>query len=158
MHRAQITPWLAVGNCHACGEAKDPEEAVIHIFRTDTDTDQRRCCQKIGGRMELHMDYRDGDLLDASNLKNLDSIIKEFKLSYKPQRVLVHCHAGMCRSPTVAIYLLVEMEGMHPYDAHALVTKKIYEQRAGQICDVPFRPWRQIVKHWEAKPKPTETR
>jgi hypothetical protein len=159
MNRAQITSWLSVGNCHACAEAKDPNEAVIHIFRTDTDTDQRRCCTKVGGRMELHMDYRDGDLLDASNLKNLDAAIKEYQLSYKPQKVLVHCHAGMCRSPTVAIYLLIEMDGMNPYDARALVERKIYEQRAGEICDVPFRPWRQIVKHWEAKqPKPTETR
>lgn len=157
MNRAQITPWLAVGNCHSCEEAKDPHEAVIHIFRTDTDVNQRRCCRKIGERMELHMDYRDGDLLDESNLKNLDAIIKEFKLAYKPQRVLIHCHAGVVRSPTVAIYLLVEMHNMHPYEAHALVTKKIYEQRAGEICDVPFRPWRQIVKHWEAKQKPTET-
>lgn len=157
MNRAQITPWLSVGNLHACEDSPGlKDEVVIHIFRTDVDVNQRRCCTKVDGRMELNMDYRDGDLLDASNLKNLDAVIKEINISYKRPRVLVHCHAGMCRSPTVAIYLLMKIDGMHPYDARALVERKIYEQRAGEICDVPFRPWKQLVKHWEAEQKPKE--
>lgn len=149
-NKAQINDWLWVGNCESC---PDPEhEMVVHIFRHDTGEKQERCCvYEVGGthppRRNLRVNYKDGEAIDPSNLKNIDvvvSVLKERKRS-----TLVHCHAGMCRSPTIAIYLLCMVDGMHPYDAHALVTRKIYEQRAGVVCNVVYKPFKQVVRLWE---------
>lgn len=148
-NKAQINDWLAVGNCHSCPESQD--EMIIHIYRTDTNERQERCCVYREDASHLRMDYKDGWLIDPSNLRNLDS--KVAKLRDRKRPTLVHCHAGMCRSPTVAIYLLAMVDGMHPYDAHALVTRKIYEQRAGEVCNVVYEPFKQIVRMWESCPR-----
>lgn len=147
MNKAKITDWLDVGNHHSCPD--EGYELVIHIFRNDTGEKQERSCVHPFPRESLRMDYKDGELIDSNNLKNLDAMVA--KLKERKRKVLVHCHAGMCRSPTIAIYLLVFVEGMHPYDAHALVTRKIYDGRTGEVCNVIYVPFKQIVRLWEER-------
>lgn len=145
-NKAKINDWLTVGNCHSCPD--DGYEIVIHIFRHDTGERQERCCVHPPTRHNMRMDYKDGRVIDPSNMRNLNDIVAKLKRRIRP--TLVHCHAGMCRSPTVAIYLLVFATGMNPYDAHALVTRAIYEQRNGEVCNVVYEPFKQIVRLWEA--------
>jgi protein-tyrosine phosphatase len=145
-NRAQINDWLAVGACQACSESRD--ELIIHIYRTDTDEKQERHCTYRPGAIHFRMDYKDGRLISDAHLKELR--VKVAGLKGRKRPTLVHCHAGMCRSPTVAIFLLVFVDGMHPYDAHALVTRRIYDQRAGEVCNVVYEPFKQIVRLWEA--------
>ena len=147
---AWVNDWLAVGTHRACGEPGF--ELVIHIFRSDTPEQIRPdYCARVTREVHLRMDYRDGDEIDRSNLKNLTAFVELLKA--RKRKTLVHCHAGMCRSPTVAIYLLVMVDGMHPYDAHQLITRAIYEQRGGEVCNVVYRPFKQIVRLWEANQK-----
>lgn len=147
MNKAQINDWLWVGNHHSC---PDPEhEMVVHIFRRDTGDKQERSCVHPATRHNLCMNYKDGELIDPSNMKNLDAVVA--MLRERKRSTLVHCHAGMCRSPTVAIYLLVFVDGMHPYDAHALVTRNIYDGRPGEVCNVVYQPFKQIVRLWEER-------
>lgn len=146
MNKAKINDWLSVGNCESC---PDPEhEMVVHIFRHDTGEKQERCCVHPPTRHNMSMNYKDGELIDSSNMNNLNAIV--VMLKERKRSTLVHCHAGMCRSPTVAIYLLCMVDGMHPYDAHALVTRNIYEQRGGEVCNVVYKPFKQIVRLWES--------
>ena len=142
---AKINDWLWVGNCYSCPEFQG--DAVIHIFRTDTNDKQERAC--VHGLPHIRMNYRDGDYIDASNLKNLDAFIEK-TVSKKP-KTLVHCHAGICRSPTIAIYLLAMIDGTHPIDAQHLITKTIFEQRAGEVCNVFYAPLKQIIELWKQK-------
>lgn len=146
-NKAKINDWLYVGACDSCPDAE--HGMVIHIFRHDTNDKQERHCVHPDNRHNLKMNYRDGDLIDPSNLQNLDAIVEHLKRDKRS--TLVHCHAGMCRSPTVAIYLLVFVDGMNPYDAHHLVTKAIYEQRSGEVCNVVYVPFKQIVRLWEER-------
>lgn len=141
MNRAQINDWLAVGNYYVCKDATEP--LVVHIFRSDSSGQQNECSH--ANRTNYLIDYREGDELDISLL---DGVVQKLTSSKVP--TLVHCAVGLCRSPTVAVYLLVTIEGMHPYDAHQLVTRKIYEQR-GEVCDVRYVPFNQIVKIWESR-------
>lgn len=100
------------------------------------------------------MNYKDGDEFDESNLKNLDAFLWSLCRPQAPlylEGVLVHCHAGMCRSPTVAIYALSVLENLHPLDAQRLVMKAIYEQRSGEVCNVCRDPLKQILKLWESR-------
>lgn len=161
---ARINDWLWVGNCESCQlrEAPGTHEwfwCVIHIYRNDKEVEgkpsQERHCVYDRSRANLRMNYRDGDELDPTNLKNLDAFIEritrcEMHMPH-PQTTLVHCHAGMCRSPTVAIYLLSMIEGMHPIDAQHLVTKAIYDQRSGEVCNVCYPPLKQILGIWEKR-------
>ena len=147
MNKAKINDWLWVGNCESCPDSE--HEMVVHIFRHDTGEKQERCCIHPSARHNLCMNYKDGETIDSSNLNNLNAIVAMLK--DRKRSTLVHCHAGMCRSPTVAIYLLCMVDGMHPYDAHALVTRKIYEQRDGEVCNVVYKPFKQIVRLWEEK-------
>lgn len=145
---ARINDWLWVGNHESCPQF--PGELVVHIFRTDhldRHPSQERSCT-YDGRDNLRVNYRDGDLIDPANLSNLQVVAAGLKRQRR--RTLVHCHAGMCRSPTLAIFLLAFAEGMHPYDAHYLVTKAIYDGRPGEVCNVVYQPFRQIVRLWEA--------
>ena len=149
MNKAKINDWLYVGNHHSC---PDPEhEMVIHIFRTDVSGDQRRTCVHPDNRHNMSMNYKDGAIIDPSNLKNLDAVVGMLK--ERKRSTLVHCHAGMCRSPTVAIYLLCFVDGMNPYDAHYLTTKQIYTGRPGEVCNVVYEPFKQIVRLWEERSK-----
>lgn len=144
--KAKINAWLDVGDCTACPD--DGYGMCIHIFRRDTHERQERCCVYPDNRHNLRVDYRDGEIIDPSNLKNLASVADILRSRLRP--TLVHCHAGMCRSPTIAIYLLCAVEDMHPYEARELVTKSIYEQRSGIVCDIAYNPFKQIVRLWEA--------
>ena len=154
---AKINDWLWVGNCDACKEEVSMQ-FVIHIFRNDKEVEgkpsQERNCQ-YAHRKNLRMNYLDGAELDPSNLSNLDAFIERIRdagpQAPHPNHTLVHCHAGMCRSPTVAIYVLSMIEEMHPIDAQNLVTKAIYEQRSGEVCNVCYPPLKQILGIWEKR-------
>lgn len=146
---AKINDWLWVGNCVAY---KDMHyEMVIHIFRHDTNDRQERHCVHPDTRHNMQMDYKDGRLIDDSNMRNLNDVLKMLKDRKRP--TLVHCHAGMCRSPLVAIYLLTFVDGMHPYEARTLIERQIYDQRKGEVCNVVYEPFKQLVRLWEAANK-----
>lgn len=140
---ARINDWLSVGAAGSCAEFDGPH--VIHIFRSDVQPSQERDCAK--HLHSLRMDYRDGGALDGSNMRNLDAFLENVRKDWG--QVLVHCYAGMCRSPTVAVYALMKLSGMTPWDARHLVERKIYEQRDGQPCNFEFRPYRQLIEIWE---------
>ena len=140
---SQITSWLYVGDAESC--TKTDAKAIIHVFRSDVSPSQERDCKRCG--CDLRMDWKDGEALDFSNLRNLDAFIE--KIREKRCKVLVHCYAGMCRSPTVAIYLLVKLEGMTPHDARSLVTERIYQRQDAKVCNIEYKPYKQIVNLWE---------
>lgn len=147
MFKAKINEWLDVGSCETCPE--DGYDIVIHIFRCDTNDRQQRHCVHPDNRTNIKFDYKDGYGMESFHITALESAVALLKARIRP--TLVHCHAGMCRSPTVAIYLLVFGTGMNPYDAHALVTKAIYQQRDGLVCNVIYEPFKQIVRLWEKR-------
>lgn len=97
--------------------------------------------------LQVEMDYRDGDLLNARHLEELRAFIDELKKNKLP--TLVHCHAGACRSPTVAAYLLGMVDGTHPIDAFAAVEKAIFDQQekhdGGKICNTIYQVKRQLA-------------
>ncbi len=149
MLKARINDWLWIGEHKSCPD--DGYELVVHIFRTDQGKDQQTTCIHPDTRHNLKMNYQDGDIIDPSNLKNLFAIVDMLKERKRP--TLVHCHAGKCRSPTVGVFLLVFVDGMHPFDALGMVGKAIYDQREDGVCNVPHTPMKQICRLWEERKK-----
>lgn len=141
---ARINDWLSVGAAGSCAEFMGSHK--IHIFRTDVEPSQERDCKK--GGYNLRMDWKDGDRLHGSDLKNLSSFLDHVKAN--AGNLLVHCYAGMCRSPTVAVLALMHIDRLPPFEARHLVERSIYEQRDGQPCNFEFKPYRQLLEIWEA--------
>lgn len=143
MDWAKINEWLYVGNRNACGVA--PVEACIHICRSDYPQND---CKRHQYQLQLEMDYRDGEELSPSLIANLVAFAAEVKKNKIP--TLVHCHAGACRSPTIAGYVLGAVDGLHPIDAFAAVEKAIYDQQekhdGGKMCNICYHPKKQLVR------------
>ena len=144
-HRAQITDWLAVGSREACASSTD--ELVIHIFRSDCPGQESKCAHGPSAS-HLRMDFREGDKIGTNDLRNLNTVIRS--LRERKRRTLVHCFAGRCRSVHVAIYLLVVLDGMRPFEALSLVASQIHAQREGEVIDPRVAPFEQIVRVWES--------
>jgi FkbM family methyltransferase len=144
-HLARVNDWLYVGDCESCGDFPGPN--VVHIFRTDVSDRQDALCRH-DGRRNLRMNYRDGDELDASNLRNLEAFFGQ--VGPLPEATLVHCFAGMCRSPTVAVLALVFADNLHPIDAQQMVTRAVYEQ-TGKVCNVTHNLLRQMLAIYEKR-------
>lgn len=142
-HSAQINDWLWVGDCESCPQFAGGH--VVHIFRTDGPSQERLCVHE--GRANLRMNYQDGDEISPSNLRNLDAFLAA--LPARGTRLLIHCHAGACRSPTVAVYALATAREIDPFEAHARVAREIHRQ-CGKVVNVPHRPLKQIVQLWES--------
>lgn len=149
---AWINDWLAVGACESCPTAGF--DRVVHIYRDDTGEHQRRCCIYPDARLNLTLKYKDGDKLpDAFLLKMLSwSGVLRSRIEKK---ILIHCHAGMCRSPTVAMLLLSLVERMHPLQALAIITQAIYTQRNQLVCNIVYNPLKQIIRFCERELKLT---
>lgn len=147
MHKARINTWLTVSACQACKESMYYQN-VVHIYRRDTNEMQERHCIQHRDVFNIRMDWRDGDELNAQNLHKAHLLLQNIKSNGK-QQTLIHCHAGMCRSPTLAIYVLAMIEGMHPIDAQQLVCKQIYTQRDGLVCNIEYTPFKQIMRLFE---------
>jgi protein-tyrosine phosphatase len=146
MNAAKVNDWLWVGNRDACGAV--PAQVCVHVYRSDKPDSSCPYHRGPRGRMhglDLCVDYRDGDPVAASDLQNLAAVAA--KLREAPAPTLVHCHAGICRSPTLAAYLwtLVE-DDVHPLDAFAKVARAVYDQRERAICNLVHEPLRQLIR------------
>lgn len=146
-HAARINSWLTVADCYECKNSAF-YTSIMHIYRNDTGEKQERHCKHHPHTFNIRMEWKDGDELNAQNLHKAYLMIDALRSTGKGQ-TLIHCHAGMCRSPTLAIMLLSMLDGMHPIDAQQLVTKQIYAHRAGLVCNIGYKPFKQIVRLFE---------
>lgn len=139
---AVITPRLAVGNHHSCGQSG--AHACIHIHRDDLPHyDCQFCWHSFG---DLKIEYRDGEALTEENLQKIDAFIAGLAPDTK---LLVHCMAGQARSPTIAAYALaMTTPDLHPIDAFALVDKAVWDQR-GIIFNQCLTPKEKLVRRIE---------
>lgn len=141
---AIIRPWLFVGNRNACG--KSPAMACVHINRSDYPGND--CCRHRHS-VQVELDYKDGEVISDSNIANLCAFSKMInQVDGLALKTLVHCHAGMCRSPTVAAFILGMVErDIHPMDCFSIVEKAIYDQQEnGKVCNIVYAPKRQICR------------
>jgi predicted protein tyrosine phosphatase len=99
--------------------------------------------------MNVQLDYRDGELLSDFHIKCLTPFINS--LCVKKEPTLVHCYAGVTRSPTVAAYILAMVDGLHPIDAFHVIEKAQYTEREGrEVCNFVYQPKIQICRLVEA--------
>lgn len=138
-HFAQVSDRIFVGNKLACGQLA--VDICLHINRSDRpDKD----CDRHRYPMNYHVDYRDGELLDPATLKTVRELIAD--LRHNPgHRLLVHCNAGGCRSPTIAAFIMAMLDReIEPLEAFGQVEKSILGQR-GKLCNIVYHPKLQIV-------------
>ena len=120
-NRAVVRPWLTVGDLTSCGTMAD---IGIHIYRSDF---APRCDGLNRYKESLSFDYKDGEAFTPAMFSELDRCADRIRNAQLT--VLVHCHAGVTRSASVAAYLLSRVEGLDIFDAISEVSKAIWRDR-----------------------------
>ena len=148
---AVIRPWLSVGNSDAC---KENFTHCIHIWRSDFQ--DHSCSDKPESsrlytkhNFDYRFDYRDGESIPLASVVDIrDFIRNKFINGSQQKNLLVHCAAGMTRSPTIAILALCEVEKGNPLDYLSEVYKCLWNQRKiiGNVCHSPLK---DLVNYYE---------
>lgn len=145
---AFVHGWLFIGSREACAESVGAQ-VCVHINRADYP--QNDCIRLPHSGQDAFLDdYRDGEMLSGEDLVKLDALAAQLRdeaqRGDKRRTVLVHCAAGVCRSPHVAAYLLAMVDfGLHPMEAFARVDRAVYDQR-GMVCNWVHAPRKQIIE------------
>ena len=138
----KIREWLYVGNNQDCNES-DIFGAVIHIWRSDI---PQNSCNFKQHNLDFKFDYKDGESL-STELDKLSEIIKNFK--EKSQKMLIHCHAGLTRSPTVILFALSLIENTHPLNLLGEVYRKMWLHEI--LANIVRTPLKDIIDYFESK-------
>ncbi|KKM21282.1 hypothetical protein LCGC14_1637020 [marine sediment metagenome] len=147
MRLAQITNWLYVSDRDICDVRRLDFDNVIHIWRNDHPDNS--CHYQIenqtGDGNNLIVDYKDGETLTEKTLSDIDEFIKD--KSFK-NKILVHCHAGMTRSPIIALFIFSMITGNHPLACIGTIYYNLWVQNntLANICRTPLE---DIIKWYE---------
>ena len=117
----EIPLWLRIGCLTACGHC--PADICVHIWRNDF-PDR---CRQTGYPRDIVIEYKDGDALSPEIKGVIKALAGELKIERKT--VLIHCHAGQTRSPSIGAYLLSLVEEMDIFEAVAIVSRALWIQR-----------------------------
>lgn len=148
MKRTIVRQWLHIGDRECCQLLVDKYDYVIHIWRDDMP--QHDCSAKNRvGDFSLH--YVDGKGLSEGLLTDIASAVQKNAVSVTRRssaKILVHCIAGVTRSPTIALFVLSVVERRHPL----LLIGEVYFEHwlqseiTANICRTPLQ---DIVAWWE---------
>lgn len=133
-HFAQIEKWLAVGDLMSC----DPDKVCVHIYRNDFD----QVCNGGGLPGSIKIEYKDGDEIREDMFVALDELSSKITQEYRS--VLVHCHAGACRSPIIAAYLLHKVAKVDIFSAIAKVSEAVWRDRRLAV-NITHKPLQSIL-------------
>lgn len=140
---ATVTSWLHVGDLTSCDATK--KRPTIHIWRSDYEP-RCSCFQDFGS---IDLDYRDGEGITKEMFEKIDGFIEAFrKIKFRESVVpiLIHCHAGACRSPIIAAYVLSKIDDWDIFDSIAIVSKAIWKDRQLAV-NITHRPLMSILHH-----------
>ncbi len=113
----QIFPWLYVGSCTSGSDQSVLEELEV---KTVVNVHQHYD-PKINAVNQFHFTLIDGEDNDWKTIMDILEIVHEQRNIGK---ILVHCCAGMSRSPFIAVSYLVIKEGLDVDQALEVVAKK----------------------------------
>jgi hypothetical protein len=123
----EINDWLRIGCLTACGQC--PADICVHIWRDDFPD---KCSQR-GYPRDIVIEYKDGDALSPEIKDTMITLARSIRIRNREITsaavVLVHCHAGQTRSPSIGAYLLSLVEGMDIFDSVAIVSRALWIQR-----------------------------
>lgn len=117
-----VDDWLTIGNLYSCGRIQ--ADIAVHVYRSDFPD----VCSFAKAKTDLTFDYRDGDPFTPAMLHALDELAARLRESGKAP-TLIHCHAGITRSPMLAAYLLARVDGIGLWSSMAKIGVAFWEQR-----------------------------
>lgn len=140
---------LIIGNAELCNRTALGFDAynIIHIWRDDKPENNCKCSKVLNNSNTTNhffFNYKDGYDLFPDMLDTLAEFVNN------KRKILVHCHAGKTRSPTVAIFIYSVMNKVHPIDAMYVVYKEYYKQ-SKELPNMTMLPLEGIVSWFESK-------
>lgn len=143
-----------VGNFEYC-DAKGAEFALsVHIWSALNVSEKRLCrvCREKGDDQGLRIEYTENQPLATMSCP-IDEVVAYFR---QPGNVLIHCAAGACRSPTLAV-LALAVRGVAPWEAVDRVRRATMEQRGFEVL-IHDGPIGDITRWWDAEKSAESTR
>lgn len=148
MKRTVVRSWLHVGNRKLCHGCIDEYDYAIHIRRSDKP--DHDCLHK-NREGDYSLDYIDGATLPEELLTNIANNTA-FKINEQSidqgVTMLVHCAAGITRSPTIALFIISYIERTHPLKAMGDLCYSLWLQ-SGRMPNIVRTPLKDIVAWWE---------
>lgn len=148
MKKTMVRSWLHVGNrklCHAC---IDEYDYVIHIWRGDKP--DHDCLHK-DRESDYSLDYIDGAELPEellTNIANVTQFVMDNMSIRQGSKMLVHCAAGITRSPTIALFVLALIEKVHPLLLMSDLYHALWKQ-SERMPNIVRTPLKDIVAWYE---------
>ena len=119
---------------------------TIHIYRDDKPENSCKCAQEnsVSDEKNLVFEYKDGYPIEKEKLQKVYEFIKGYD-----GKVLVHCHAGKTRSPTLAWFVASVFNKVHPFSIFGYIFNTYYSQcnSAPNICLLPID---SIMEWWDS--------
>jgi hypothetical protein len=122
MNLACVGHDIFVGNSDACDGSRGDFDRVIHIRYPGQVEGPGLCRCREGGPDDLVIEYSDTMSLTTASVPL--GRVSEF--ARQPGTLLIHCAAGICRSPTYAVLAKIA-RGCDPFDAYRDVPKGLWE-------------------------------
>jgi protein-tyrosine phosphatase len=120
MSRIDETVWL--GSYMSLGDPEHPVDVVISAL-CQSEVDSYRIKMHVGSKEWVHIPVEDSETQDISQYF-LQAIQTIEKAKQEGKQVLVHCAAGVSRSPTLVIAYLMWSRKMSRKEAYEYVSDK----------------------------------
>ena len=144
-----VSNGVSVGDFEWCNANGEHYPNVIHVWKPENLTERRACqCVVTGQGNGLRIRYAEGDSLGTIDVP-LSEIIAYAR---RPGDLYVHCAAGACRGPTIALLAMVA-RGVDPFQALACLYQADWVGRriAPTLVQVPVQ---EILAWWEGQRGP----
>ncbi|OWY60942.1 hypothetical protein B7486_66470, partial [cyanobacterium TDX16] len=134
MNLVSVGHDIWVGDYLACTAARREQfDRAIHVWHP---TNPYRCRHLRDGPDDQTIIYLDGQPLSEAS-RPIEDVAR---FAAAPGRLLVHCQAGLCRSPTYAV-LALAARGADPFDALGVIARAIW---TGYETTVRHAVWPKI--------------
>ena len=136
---------IVVGDRDFCNEKWANFTHIIHIWRTDY---PQNSCQFRSNGVSLRLEYKDGEELTETTMQEIEVFIELFRKNTDPKQLLIHCAAGITRSPTIALLAASLLHRKHPSVFIGNILRELRSCRGltPNICHKPLECICQFVE------------
>lgn len=146
-HDTPIDDKIVVLDRDFCNQHFNDFSHIIHIWRQDYPQNSCQFHQPANGN-SLTIHYKDGEALTNEIMCEVETFVNSFRDNNGTKQLLVHCAAGLTRSPTIALLCASLLYRQHPSKIIGSILREMRVCRGltPNICHKPLECICQFVE------------